>query len=195
MKLRVELKIYPQKPFAVASGHATAGILDSFLLRDRWERPYLPGTTIKGRLRYYLSQFAEEEDVIRLFGKSGNTPGALTFGDACLVDDAPWQVEVRAGVQVDRYRRVVVDKALAFAETARSEGPLVGLITGYLPPESFQRDVALLYLALKAFTHVGKSKSRGLGRVKVEAFFYAGDEKLPEETMREWVRKFVQGEN
>lgn len=190
MELKISLEITALNPLAIATGHATSGLVDSFIIKDTRGLPYIPGTTLKGRLKYYIQQFARDEDLERLFGKGGNTPGQLIFTDAKLQQPQA-AIEIRSTIQVDRFRKVVVDKALGFSEAARIDLPLYGEIRGFLNNDTAKRDVALIYLGLKALTYIGGGKSKGLGRVRASGNFVLDGREISESTIKEWVREIV----
>lgn len=108
--------------------------------------------------------------VCRIFGAPAY-PAPLRFGNLTLepVEGLPkldykWcsEPEVRAGVGLNRARRVAQDDVLYTVETHRASPALVfqGFIQGELAEK---RQVALLAAALRAVRTLGGNRSRGLG--------------------------------
>lgn len=183
--LEAEVKLVFDHSYFLGGGGATAGILDNFLLRDGRNRPYIPGSTMKGRLCHNAVMIARalgEETcdqrkprqagcrclICRLFGAEGYNPGGLYFDNLypVLPEEADLPPVLRAGVAIDHARRGVQEGRLFFMETAAPLSvPFMGGIEGALVGADAGKAVALLYLALKLMRTLGGGQSRGMGWV------------------------------
>lgn len=56
--LRIELAITPRTPLCVGASGSSGGLADKTLLRDGWNRPIIPGSQLKGRLRHACERVA-----------------------------------------------------------------------------------------------------------------------------------------
>ncbi len=154
--------------------------------------PYIPGSTLKGRLRYHLRELAsifEQPDVEeRLFGNAEQT-AALRVSDAHLSDTAlvgrlaaaddsaaagrpsplgAYLVRgARSFVSLSRVRRGARDERLFRIELAERGLRFRSDISGRLPSSESQRDLALLCAALRELQHLGGHKGRGLGHCRL----------------------------
>jgi CRISPR/Cas system CSM-associated protein Csm3 (group 7 of RAMP superfamily) len=192
-KIELALVLALDSPLHIGTGYGLAGYLDARTRLDEHGYPYLPGPSLKGRLRFYLHALlptlnghGSTEAEVNLFGQE-NEAGSLCFNDLRLTWE--WQnllgrvagaapggglrTERRTNVMLSRLRGVALEKHLFTVETAPPHLNFEGRIHGYLPDcsrlvtvggRSYPRDLALLLAACRALTHLGGRKSRGLGR-------------------------------
>ncbi|MEW6448250.1 MAG: RAMP superfamily CRISPR-associated protein [Bacillota bacterium] len=173
-------------PVHVGTGTGGGGFLDKYVYRQGGA-PVIPGSTVKGRLRAAVATLAQAgvygpAEVCRgsddctclaclIFGRADWARGSLYFEDARSVggDIKRW-VGVRAGISMDRYRRVARDGALYTVETVGGEDIVFeGRITGFVPEEKRAAVITALKDAFAFNYALGFGKSRGLGwfRAKV----------------------------
>ena len=98
-----KLAIVPKTPFHIGTGYGLAGVCDSATVRGSDKLAYIPGSTLKGRIKYYYRMIAElvappvcTDDspcsvgrscvVCSLFG-SPLRAGGVIFGNAVLSDN------------------------------------------------------------------------------------------------------------
>lgn len=158
------------------------------------ELPYIPGSSLKGRLRYHvrllstlISEYQTEApntSELRLFGSPAAAAG-LSFGDAYIADvalarqlagdrDNPplaplFARSERSFVALSRSRRVALDQRLFRLELADSGLVFAADVRGRLDARAALYDLALLLAATRDLTHLGGHKGRGLGHCRVEA--------------------------
>ena len=166
-----QVTIEALSPLNISSGVQGRMEKIAYTVKDRNSKSYIPGTTLKGLLRYHFSQLvgmAHSEsldkcqcDLCYLFGKPGYSPAHLFVDDFKLMKDG--QQEVRSCNRIDRRRRVCVEGALFSKEVAY--GTYEGNVTAYIENEGLKKE---LEAAIKLITQIGSGKSRGLGNVKVE---------------------------
>lgn len=163
--------------------------------------PYLPGASLKGRLRYHARQISHalgwkdkpsergedersedergerSEAEAALFGFA-DRPGGLVYPDLHLDPEQSGDLLTKEGaallpyvargersfVSLSRERRVALSGRLFRLELAERGMSYGGVISGYLPGKSAERDLGLLLAALRDLSHLGGHKGRGLGK-------------------------------
>jgi len=110
-----------------------------------------------------------------VYGWQGNKKGFLTFYDAKLsnnkMNEDNGDVKVkgiyknRTGTTIDRYVKTVKKGALYTIETTIDGLSFGGEISGFLPDETYKRDIFLLKCAFNLVDSFGGNQSRGLGFV------------------------------
>lgn len=173
MRKRYKITIKLRTPMCIATGNSSGGLVDKVFLRDAENRPYIPGSTLKGAIRQYFMSLAGNEHkssgrcscpVCRVFGGGGYNPSRVYVDDMKLVGDAV--SSARYGTAVDRYRRVVKDNSLFSVEVVEK-----GIFEGYLDfyEDDYTRDYEeLLLVSLKMINSIGEGKSRGHGWIKLD---------------------------
>lgn len=209
--VELTLRIILRSALHIGTGLGLGQILDDRTVqgphpeRPKLQLPYIPGASLKGRLRHHsrliagqlgLNQAIRSELEGALFGFA-EQPGTLTFADAHLDLADPLIQELdranllpqlarteRSFVSLSRIRRVALDQHLFRLELAAHGLPFIGAIRGTLPEQHLEATVALLLAAIQELTHLGGMKGRGLGavqlvlqRIDVEGFA-AGSEPL-----------------
>jgi CRISPR/Cas system CSM-associated protein Csm3 (group 7 of RAMP superfamily) len=177
--LELELSVIPKTAFHIGTGYGTAGICDSRTVRDRDGFAYIPGSTIKGRIKHYYRIIAKSlgyDEICRdeapcnncvmcsLFG-SALSPGEVIFGNAELSEDlrdimkdnkyrmqAFRSVEsnVRTNVTINRYRGVAEPQRLFSVETVNPEMEYHGRIFGRIKPTECIGDIPIEIMLLVA---------------------------------------------
>jgi CRISPR/Cas system CSM-associated protein Csm3 (group 7 of RAMP superfamily) len=211
--LTVRLTITFESALSIGAGGSAGTIADKSIVRDGWGRPIIPGSQVKGKLRWAAEQLLrgmghdipspfdetiENSTIVRdLFG-SPEHRSPLHFADlpAILVSAAQAPElqrrlsQVRPSVSINRRRGTAEDARLLFQETAL-EGMQFAherAITGDLSGETAEQYAALLWGALKLTGRWGGGKSRGLGWAVVEGRFALGGEALAEVQLAEALR-------
>lgn len=182
--------------FHIGTGYGLAGVVDERTVRAANGSVYVPGSSVKGRARYHLGLLAEAFDfrhdgprcqrpncpLCTLFG-SPRREATLLFSDATLTE--VWKEELRPfhefesryNVALSRRRGVALEKLLFSTEAGAAGLQFQGRIEGHLDDSgqtvamgerAVPRNLVLLVAALRAITHLGGRKSRGLGRCRVE---------------------------
>lgn len=156
--VRLDLSWHCDTPLHLGSGVAMAGFLDDFVRRAGDRRAVIPGTSVKGRSRYYatavfarafgsaLCQRQREKrrgfvaDGVQgfcacplcvIYGVAGLQPGAMHFGD--LRAECEPSTAARWNVQLDPKRRTALDGHLAVREVTPEGVSFVGVVEGHLP--------------------------------------------------------------
>jgi CRISPR/Cas system CSM-associated protein Csm3 (group 7 of RAMP superfamily) len=195
-KVEITIAITLETAAHIGTGLGLAQLLDDRTVQGphaqdtRFELPYLPGASLKGRLRYHARQLSaalgwKDDDrnatEAALFGFD-HQAGSLMYSDlhldreafADLLDSqniAPLQGIVRnerSFVSLSRERRVALEGRLFRLELAERDLVFRGDIQGYLRSDVPKRDIGLLLAALRDLSHLGGHKGRGLGRCSAQ---------------------------
>ena len=180
-KISIKYQLQLANMLHVGSGTGSKGFLDSYIYRDYSEKfganvAVIPGSTIKGLLRDSLVNLAdtvnvEEKILLQIFGaEDADKRGALKFSNVepceCETEDINENIGVKYGTAVDRYRGVVKDMALFNSEILFAGKILfAGDITGWVDTGNANEIKEKLCYGLKWLTHIGGSKSAGMGRI------------------------------
>ncbi|MCE7987661.1 MAG: hypothetical protein DYG89_41380 [Caldilinea sp. CFX5] len=164
-KINIRVQLILEAPLHTGVGYGLAGFLDARTLLDAQGYPYIAGSTLKGRLRYYLRGLLPALDaagngdqvLARLFG-AREQAGALTFTDLRLsdgwlrlfqqmaargerIDDLLTQQ--RTNVMLSRLRGVALEQHLFTVETAPAHFTFTGEIFGYLALDASKAQTTL----------------------------------------------------
>jgi CRISPR/Cas system CSM-associated protein Csm3 (group 7 of RAMP superfamily) len=159
-KVDLQVRLELVTPLHVGTGYGLAGYIDARTLTDPDGYPYIPGSSLKGRLRYYLRRLlptlgngpGDPGPLENLFGQE-NRVGTLFFTDLRL--SQPWanlMQRLREGtdrgvplkglltgrhtnVMLSRLRGVAVRQRLFTVETVPPHLDFQGSIHGHLPDQ------------------------------------------------------------
>ncbi len=219
MQLRMELTIVSQTAISVGAGGSIATIADKSIARDGWGRPMIPGSQVKGKLRWAAEQAlrglgqdipmpfegpqCEERDTLvrRLFGSPlsrsplyfAHLPGVI--GDPGQAEELRSQPEqhlsqIRPSVTIDRHRRAAAENLLLFQETALET-------SRFYSPRAITGQIerleqaALLWFAARLSSRWGGAKSRGLGWASVATKVFVDGQECAEAQLRDALRALV----
>lgn len=221
MNLRIELTITSRTAFCIGAGGTMMTIADKSIVRDGWGRPIIPGSQLKGRLRWAVEQVlrglgqdipspfdepprGEKNTLVKQIFGTPQSRSPLFFADLPGVIGDPSQMEelraepaqhqsqIRPSVTIDRARRTAAENLLLFQETALET-------TRFHSPRAItgqiahQSHAALLWMASYLSTRWGGAKSRGLGWATVDAKVFLDNQEYSAEQLRECLRTLVNG--
>ena len=219
MKLQIAVTVTSRTPVSVGAGGSVGTLADKSIVRDGWGRPIIPGSQVKGKLRWAAEQLlrglgqdipepfegpAREElsTLVRdLFG-SPQHRSPLFFADLPGVIGDPAQIaalrdspeqrrsQIRPSVALDRRRRTAADKLLVFQETAL-EMTRFHSERAVIGRVASLDHVALLWAAVRLSTRWGGARSRGLGWAEVSAQVWVDDNERSADQLHEDVRALV----
>jgi CRISPR/Cas system CSM-associated protein Csm3 (group 7 of RAMP superfamily) len=193
--IRLEYSLHLLGPSHVGSGYGR-GLIDRVVVRNASGSIYIPGSSIKGRVRATTESLAKglgyrccspprpEEMCREKFCISCNLFGSprcgerLFFSDAHLSEESmkafdvqkahriPGQTQARTQVLLSRYRSVAQDGHLFTSEYAVGNLHLIGTVMGRVPNEN--KEIPLFLAGLLAVNFLGGSNSRGMGNCRFE---------------------------
>ncbi len=158
--------------------------LDGHYLMDSFGQPYLSGSVVKGKIRDSFNRLVSVVPTWQqygefLFGKARNRGGQVYFNEAVLaIDVQPGMVEEqRTRIAMDRFRKIVKDRALVTEKLVQPEIPLIGSIEFYARETDKNALVCVLVSCLHSISSFGAGASIGRGAVE---FSYGKPEDLAE---------------
>lgn len=171
----LQYKIIFHTDWHCGSGLAAGADVDSLVIKDRSNLPYVPGKTVKGLVKEALEDLAafrglcqeEKADLDMMLGTEGELAGTLFFTNAQISD---FERETILAHNVSKHMyRVVSSTKIGEDGTAEEhslrriqvvvpctlEGEILNVPEGKLP---------LLKDALRYIKRLGQNRNRGLGR-------------------------------
>ncbi len=173
MIVNIEYNLKVCGPLYIGSG--LGGGIKKMLLRQSDGSFIIPGSTVKGRTRYYAREFARitklfsGNDVDRTFGETGDEDKSARF---CAFSDLKSPIipvfPVRNGIQICRKTGTTKPHALFNTEIAcyERDNEFQGKLFCSFPEEK-EKYIALLVAALRLFSHLGGSKTTGMGKCTI----------------------------
>lgn len=147
--------------------------------------PYIPGSSLKGKVRYNFSRIVDYKEkhvekgfcscpVCLVFGGGGNNHSRIFFDDLFPVEKSNGNLGIRYGVAIDRFTKTSNDKSLYTREVAE-DYIFTGDITLYYDDKlrhSEKADCFLyeneLLLSIKIIETIGGGNSSGFGFVEIK---------------------------
>lgn len=207
--LRIDLTITAESALSIGAGGSAGTIADKSIVRDGWGRPLIPGSQVKGKLRWAVEQLLrgigqaipspfdaeiEQPTLVRTLFGSPEQRSPLHFADLPLALVSEEQAadlrqqlsQIRPSVSINRRRGTAEDARLLFQEVTL-EGMAfqsARAISGnFGDAEQAEQYAALLWAALKLTDRWGGAKSRGLGWAKVKATVYLNQEEVTKDVL------------
>lgn len=187
MTVRLDVILDFRTDFHVGTGAGRGGVVDAAIVRDRYGRPIVPGSTLKGLARETARQLGDMYPELdrgagaRVFGVSGGWPGAVDFDRAIPMKDT-WRVGVRGRSSRNRETGRARDDFLFRVEEA-SASQFRASVTA--PGALDDASLTLLIAALRRIEVLGGQRRRGKGHVAVTVKVVEGPQ--------EWVGTQVPG--
>ncbi|WP_058485136.1 RAMP superfamily CRISPR-associated protein [Defluviitalea phaphyphila] len=170
IKKEYQVDIEFNSPFHISSGVVENGFIDEYIIK-KGQNPYIPGSTVKGKVRSYFRMLLEskmnrldaEKIEALIFGGEGYKPSKIYFED--FISNKPKNTDIRYGIRVDRYKKTAKDKGL-FNYEIGEKGIYTGKVIIYFDDITinYKEDLEMAFLMVDA---IGKGKSKGLGHCKV----------------------------
>lgn len=175
VKYKVEINVLT--PFNISSGQEKRGPVQKRAVLYK-ERPYIPGSTIKGKIRENFFRITSldhtEKDcncaMCAIFGGLGYKPSKIYVDDFLPVEGASPEdnkdLSIRCGIAIDRYSKTNKDDYLYSKEVANGN-KFRGEITVYFDQETikYKRNIEM---AVRMVDNIGGGCSTGFGRAKVQ---------------------------
>ena len=186
---RLKIKIETRSPVTIGAGKSAVDPLapDIPLLRDSLGKPVIPGSTLKGFFRSYMEKGLASAGVRNYSGLIGNLFGKIVeregWGSKLLFSDATvvgsYKILSREHIQLDPRTMTVVQGP--FEQEYVPSGTVFEGVIDFrnIPPSILSLLSLVASFAEIGVARIGRSKSRGYGRVKITfdnpAFFFVGD--------------------
>lgn len=195
-KIIIEGKITLKTGMHIGAGNefASIGSVDSVIVRDAiTKRPYIPGSSLKGKMRYLLSKVyatdgkmpkIEEEsiEISRLFGQSGNKiiMSRLQFFDVFMNEESVKNIEK---LDTDLYLTEVkyentINRITAVANPRQIERAIAGSVFDFKlcynieSERDIQEDMKNIGMSISLLEddYIGGHGTRGYGRIAFSDF-------------------------
>ena len=158
-----QLELTQRSPLRIGSGFGEQ--TDSDVIKDRWERPFIPGTSLAGVLR---SEFTSDvaDKLLGYVRENGDTrESRLLVSDAVLPGGAKVRISMRDGVGLNE-RKTALKGAKYDFEVAEADKPYRAVLE--LTDESCQKALEeALFRWVALGTAVGARTTRGYGWMDV----------------------------
>ncbi len=164
--MRIVYKVTFFDYWHLSSGLSGGAKFDNFVIKDRYNLPYIPGKTIKGVLRE-IAEEIDEEFVKKYFGES-EKKGEAFFSNCEIVEK---EAIIKNSLQKYLYdtlsftrleNKIAVDNSLREIEVVVPVS-LVGEIRNI-----DKNDIDTMKKVLGMVRRMGLNRNRGLGRCKIE---------------------------
>lgn len=191
--LTIKIKILTGLHIGVGSDKLQIGGIDNPFIKDPVSnRPYIPGSSLKGKLRCLLETEGDYEngtknDQINLvFGATSEylqgkgsefkeSPTRIIFRDLMLTDDymkkydnGMLQTEIKTEIKIDRTKGTAADGALRTTERIPPDTEFAGeVLIRYRDEEEYERVREMLDNGIRLINqdYLGGSGSRGYGSI------------------------------
>lgn len=154
----------------LSSGISAGSKLDSSVVKDSDQLPYIPGKTVKGLVRE-AAEMLDENDFVRVcFGDEGNQSGVLFFSNATLREETKAQI-VQHKLQDNLYDEIastqIDDNGIAVDNSLREIEAVVPLTMQGTVRDVPEAYVPYIHKSLKMVKRMGLNRNRGLGRCEI----------------------------
>ena len=156
----------------IGSGLSAGTKLDSSVLKNDDQLPYIPGKTVKGLVREMAEMLDNNLLVEECFGNEGTQKGAALFSNATLDEDTQSHIHKHtlqeylydeiASTSIDAKTGIAKDNSLREIEVVVPLS-LYGSIENI--PESYGEAMCQ---SLKMVKRMGLNRNRGLGRCEIK---------------------------
>ncbi|MDD3558711.1 MAG: type III-A CRISPR-associated RAMP protein Csm3 [Melioribacteraceae bacterium] len=182
-KLNISIKILTGLHIGVGSDRPEIGGIDNPFIKDPVSTlPYIPGSSLKGKLRCLLEtesdNFNGENDPVikKYFGGDDDSPTRLIFRDIKLSDEylerysrGELQTEIKTEIKIDRTKGTAAPGALRTTERIPPGTVFAGdLLIRYLNEDELKSIEKMIKEAVELLNndYLGGSGSRGYGAVQ-----------------------------
>ncbi|CZE46256.1 RAMP superfamily CRISPR-associated protein [Campylobacter geochelonis] len=152
--------------FSISSGEGE--FIDSIVVKDANDKPYIPASSLIGVLRSECNKFSPNKTAFDEFFGSGDKPSAICINDSSLNGNG--EINLRNGVKIDPKTNIAKDGALYDFEcvVAGSEFDFQAELTlRQMHDEKAILEIfdTLCYLIKNGFS-IGAKTQNGLGKIK-----------------------------
>jgi len=155
----------------ISSGVSGGARVDSVVVKDKNELPYVPGKTIKGLARE-MAELLDNSLGEEIFGKEETHQKFLYFSNATLPKDQAEHI-IKNNLQEYLYSEIASTKidqnGIAVDNSLREIEVVVPLVLeGFVEIDIDDEKLKSLKESLQMIKRMGLNRNRGLGRCKVE---------------------------
>jgi len=190
-RFQIQVSLEIQDMFHIAGSGRNLPLVDLTVEMDERGKPYIPGSSVKGRVRAYAERLMRtaglqvcSPPVPEHMCPHANVDNEDEYCPACLIFGSPWVssrvnfsnfyladgndfiLQTRQGIGVGRTLGTVVEEKLYFWEavgTATKGKPLS--FNGEISGTGERSDIGWILAAFRMMSSIGGQKARGMGRV------------------------------
>lgn len=180
-KIQVVIKVLTGLHIGVGNDKPEIGGIDNQFIKDPISKlPYIPGSSLKGKIRNLLhteSKLFNEEVIDLCFEGDDKSPTRFIFRDLKLSDDfekkysdGTFQTEVKTEIKIDRTTGTAVGGALRTTERIPPQTEFRGeILMRYLDENELKLYKSVIEEGIKLLNndYLGGSGSRGYGAVQI----------------------------
>lgn len=191
-RFQIQVILEIQEMFHITGSGHTLPLVDLTVEVDERERPYIPGSSVKGRVRAYTERLMRTAGLqvcsppvpdkmcphAEIDGEDGYCPACRIFGSPWvssrvyfsnfyLAGDDDFILQTRQGIGVGRTLGTVVEEKIYFWEAAG--GAIKGeplFFNGEISGTGDRSEIGWIIAAFRMMSSIGGQKARGMGRVK-----------------------------
>lgn len=193
-RFRIQVSLEIQETFHIAGSGRTLALVDLTVELDERGRPYIPGSSVKGRVRAYAERLMRTAGLqvcsppvpdqmcphTDIDGEDEYCPACCIFGSPWvssrvhfsnfyLADDNDFILQTRQGIGVGRTLGTVVEEKLYYWEavgSATKSEPLS--FNGEISGTGERSEIGWILAAFRMMSSIGGQKARGMGRVRAK---------------------------
>lgn len=179
----IRIKVLTGLHIGIGSDRPEIGGIDNAFIKDPINlRPYIPGSSIKGKLRSLLETESEnysgenDPNIKKYFGGDDNSPTRLIFRDIYLTEEqmekydrGELQSEIKTEIKINRKTGTAAGGALRTTERIPPETEFEGEVLIRYDKDELESIEKMLLEAVRLLNndYLGGSGSRGYGAVEV----------------------------
>lgn len=179
---KISIKVLTGLHIGVGNDRPEIGGIDNQFIKDPISKlPYIPGSSLKGKIRSLLeteSKLFNEESIKLCFEGDDSSPTRFIFRDFTLSDDfkqqfssGKIQTEVKTEIKIDRKTGTAVGGALRTTERIPPQTEFIGeVLIRSINEDEEKLNLSLIEEGIKLLNndYLGGSGSRGYGAVEVK---------------------------
>ena len=179
--LRIKIKVLTGLHIGIGTDRPEIGGIDNPVIKDPvTQLPYIPGSSLKGKLRSLLETESTnfiKQVIATAFGDDENTPTRFIFRDIFLserdrknFENGSIQTEAKTEIKIDREKGTAAHGALRVTERIPPQVIFEGeVLIRSIDDDDEKLNESMLQEAVKLLNndYLGGSGSRGYGAVKI----------------------------
>lgn len=166
MKIKITFFDY----WHLSSGFSAGAQLDTLVIKDEFNLPYVPGKTIKGLVRE-MAEYIDHKKADEVFGHEGEKMSKVYFSNLTLKEEIYEYLAKNDDLKEYLYSKItstkIDTKGVAQKDSLREIEVVIPLeLYGQIQCED-EKDFELIQKAIGMIKQMGLARNRGLGRCEI----------------------------